>query len=137
MVEDLVNLGCRPVLVSGLAYGIDASAHRASLNSALTTLAVLGHGLHMIYPATIKAWHVRFWRPAGPGSAIAREYTSEQFLTPQPGLFAGLCHATPGSRIGHKGRSYGHSGLAMFHTTKEVMAFPGRPEDKYLAGCNF
>ncbi len=33
LVEDLVNLGCRPVLVSGLAYGIDASAHRASLKS--------------------------------------------------------------------------------------------------------
>ena len=42
LVEDLVNLGYRPVLVSGLAYGIDASAHRASLKFGLTTFSRIG-----------------------------------------------------------------------------------------------
>ncbi|MDQ7949967.1 MAG: DNA-processing protein DprA, partial [Pedobacter sp.] len=39
------------VVLSGLAYGIDATAHRESLNLGVPTIAVLGHGLDRIYPA--------------------------------------------------------------------------------------
>lgn len=38
-------------LISGLARGIDAVAHRASLLARRPTVAVLGHGLDRIYPA--------------------------------------------------------------------------------------
>ncbi|MCY7361401.1 MAG: DNA-processing protein DprA, partial [Ignavibacteria bacterium] len=41
----------KPVIISGLAYGIDIHAHRDALNNKLETIAVLGHGLHTIYPA--------------------------------------------------------------------------------------
>lgn len=40
------------VVVSGLAEGIDAAAHRGCVEANGQTIAVLSHGLGMIYPAT-------------------------------------------------------------------------------------
>ncbi len=40
------------VVVSGLAFGIDVAAHRASMECGLPTVAVVAHGLNTIYPAS-------------------------------------------------------------------------------------
>jgi len=39
------------LIISGLAYGIDAVAHKKSLALGMETVGVLGHGLNQIYPA--------------------------------------------------------------------------------------
>ena len=40
----------KPLMVSGLAYGIDIHAHRSALKENIPTVAVLASGLDIIYP---------------------------------------------------------------------------------------
>jgi DNA processing protein len=39
------------IIVSGLAYGIDITAHKAALANNISTIGVLAHGLKTIYPS--------------------------------------------------------------------------------------
>ena len=48
LVQDLA--AHQILVVSGLAYGIDAYAHKAALKNGLPTVGVVGHGLDKIYP---------------------------------------------------------------------------------------
>ncbi|MEL7145759.1 MAG: DNA-processing protein DprA, partial [Bacteroidota bacterium] len=43
-----------PVIISGLAYGIDIAAHKAALTQGLPTIGILAGGLDKIYPAVHK-----------------------------------------------------------------------------------
>ncbi|MFC5408559.1 DNA-processing protein DprA [Larkinella bovis] len=40
----------QPLIISGLAYGIDIAAHRASLAHGLPTVAVMASGIDIVYP---------------------------------------------------------------------------------------
>ncbi|HEY6505983.1 MAG TPA: DNA-processing protein DprA, partial [Chitinophagaceae bacterium] len=48
-IADLAELNV--TVVSGLAYGIDAIAHKAALKNNLPTIGVLAHGLDQVYPS--------------------------------------------------------------------------------------
>ncbi len=57
MATKLVEAGA--VVVSGMAFVIDAAAHRGSLDAGGGTIAVLGGGVDMPYPPTHAALHER------------------------------------------------------------------------------
>jgi DNA processing protein len=57
------------VVVSGLAFGIDACAHRGALDAGGTTIAVLGCGPDTSYPAA----HRSLWRRIGETGAVISE----------------------------------------------------------------
>lgn len=50
LASDLAKRGV--VVISGLALGVDAIAHRAALDVGGTTIAIQANGLHRIYPNT-------------------------------------------------------------------------------------
>lgn len=137
MIRDIKEMGHSPVIVSGLAFGIDASAHTASLAEKLKTYAVLGHGLHMIYPSAHK--NIADKILAGNGALIS-EYPCCASILPcnflqRNRIVAGLCHATLVAESAEKGGAMATARIALSYA-RDVLALPGRPEDKMSAGCN-
>jgi len=53
------------LVVSGLAFGIDACVHETCLESNIPTLGVLGHGLDRIYPAQLEGLEKKLFYRGG------------------------------------------------------------------------
>lgn len=123
-------------IVSGLAYGIDATAHRSALQHKLSTVAVLGHGLDRIYPAAHRALAAQMIQRGG----LLTEYISGSLAHPQNfpkrnRITAALCDAVIVIESGIKGGSLITASIAnSYH--KDVFAFPGKTTDAKSQGCN-
>ena len=125
-----------PVVVSGLAYGVDVCAHRLALRHGLTTLGVLAHGLDRIYPRAHYKTAVEMTREG----ALLTEFcmgTSperENFVK-RNRIIAGISEATIVVESSGKGGSLITADLASSYH-REVFAVPGRTSDPNSAGCN-
>jgi DNA processing protein len=86
------------VIVSGLAYGVDALAHKAALDASLTTIGVPGSGLdwNVLYPKA----NVGLAREIlAAGGALLSEFNPDtktmDYMFPQRNrIMAGMCQAT-------------------------------------------
>ena len=82
-IKDIVkDLGKDTVIVSGLAKGVDRSAHEAALDNNLKTIAVLGNGIDYVYPSENKDLYERI---VNEGGLILSEYPA--LVKPQPQQF--------------------------------------------------
>ncbi|WP_300673771.1 DNA-processing protein DprA [Soonwooa sp.] len=123
--------------VSGLAYGVDAQVHEKSLQLEIPTLAVLAHGLHMIYPSK---HHRLSHLIIENGGAIISEYTSkskpdrEHFLQ-RNRIIAGLSQQCIIVESAFGGGSMNTANFANDYN-RDVFALPGKLTDKYSQGCN-
>lgn len=135
LARDLARRGV--VIVSGLALGIDAIAHKAALDANGTTIAVLANGLHKIYPHTNRALGERIIANNG---VILTEY--EQGIEPLPYNFlarnrivSGLSDAViiveAASRSGTL-----NTAMHALEQGREVFAVPGNITSPLSAGCN-
>ncbi len=86
------------VIVSGLAYGVDAEAHQSALNAGLTTVVVPGSGLDwsVLYPRANVGLAREILKAGG---TLLSEFRPEQraadYTFPQRNrIMAGLSHAT-------------------------------------------
>lgn len=124
-------------IVSGLAYGIDACAHKKSLEIGLTTIAVVAHGLNMIYPAANRSLAKEIIRQGG---AILSEYPfgiqpfKPNFLA-RNRIVAGLCDATIIVESNLRGGAMSTANYAFMYN-RDVLALPGRCSDELSSGCN-
>lgn len=124
-------------IISGLALGIDSAAHTAALETNNPTIAVVAHGLDMLYPAANRDLARRIIQSGG---SIITEYPSGS--TPYAARFlernrivAGLSQITAVIESPIKGGAMSTANLA-FHYNREVVSLPGRVTDSVSAGCN-
>lgn len=125
-----------PVIVSGLAYGIDICAHKAAISHNLQTIACLAHGLNQIYPRE----HKRFQNDIEKNGGFLTEFWSESNIDKSNFLkrnriIAGLSEATIVIESGEKGGSLVTADIANSYN-REVFAVPGRTTDSQSKGCN-
>ncbi len=137
LIKDLKTLGHKPLIVSGLAYGVDVCAHQAALKNDLPTIAVLGHGLHTVYPAA----HKKIAKEIIESGGLLTEFPNNSKLDPsnfvrRNRIIAGMADATIVIESAKKGGSLITAELANSYN-RDVFAYPGRVNDKYSSGCNW
>ncbi len=134
LVEGLTHSGA--TIVSGLAYGIDITAHRTALRCGLPTIACVAHGLDRIYPSEHAATAAEMCQQG----ALVTELASGAPFAPgnfpaRNRVIAGLADCTIVVESGPKGGSLITADIADSYD-REVMAYPGRPSDSRSIGCN-
>ncbi len=124
------------VVVSGMARGIDAEAHRGALETDGHTLAVLGCGIDRDYPAA----HAGLARQIAERSLLVSEY--EPGVEPVPWRFparnrliAGLCAATIVVEARERSGALITADFAL-EEGREVFAVPGEITSSLSAGTN-
>jgi DNA processing protein len=124
------------VVVSGLARGIDAEAHRGVLEAGGTTVAVLGCGIDRDYPAA----HRELAQRIGETGLLVSEYAPG--VEPAPWRFparnrivAGLCAATVVVEARDRSGALITADLAL-EEGRDVFAVPGEITSSLSAGTN-
>jgi DNA processing protein len=123
--------------VSGLAYGIDTVAHEESLNLGMPTTAVLGNGLHTIYPASNKSLAERI---LANGGTLVSEFDFDtgpdrMNFPARNRIIAGMADAVLVAESAVKGGSIITAHIANSYN-RDIFAIPGTIFDDMHAGCH-
>jgi len=134
IVEESKNYN--PLIVSGLAYGIDITAHKAAIDFGLPTIAVMASGIDVIYPSQ----HEKYIEQITANGGIISEHPfgkqpiRNMFLS-RNRIIAGLCDASIVIESAAKGGSLVTAEFANnYH--RQVFAVPGTLANKASEGCN-
>lgn len=136
LIESLSQKLQGAVIISGLAYGVDFQAHKASVEKGLSTIGVLGHGLDRLYPATHQAIANKMQENGG----LLTEFISgtnpdKPNFVKRNRIIAGMSDALVVVESGERGGALITAELSNDYN-KDTFAFPGRVGDDYSAGCN-
>jgi DNA processing protein len=123
-------------IVSGLARGIDAAAHRGALNAGGRTVAVLGGGVVNIYPPEHRDLAVAVRQAGALLSENPPRYQPKSGMFPQrnrliSGLSLGLIVVEAAERSGAL-----ISAQHAMEQGREVFAVPGRVDSRTSRGCH-
>lgn len=125
-----------PLVVSGLAYGIDIQAHTSSLEESISTVGVLGSGLDHIYPSSHRSIAQKM---LSNGGLITEELfgsgpDSHNFPS-RNRIIAGLSDLVVVVEAGNKGGALITADI-MNSYNREVFAYPGSRYNPWSAGCH-
>ncbi len=124
------------VIISGLAYGIDITAHLATLSVGGTTVSVLPSGLDQIYPPA----HANIARKIVQQGTLISEYLSETItfktnFIARNRLVSGLSDVLLITEAAVNSGSL-HTARFALEQGKTVMAVPGNITSPTSEGCN-
>jgi len=132
--RDLAAAGV--TVVSGLARGIDAAAHRGALDASGRTVAVLGSGLDRLYPPE----HDALARTIEENGAVVSEFPLgtipwKQNFPRRNRVIAGWARATVVVEAGSRSGALSTAKAAL-DEGRDVMAVPGHPSQPAAEGAN-
>lgn len=139
ITEQLIGQLSQPdlLIISGLAYGIDACAHTAALKNNIPTIGVLGHGLAHLYPHEHTRLANDMLSQGGLLTSFPLNTPPEPYHFPDRNkIVAGLCDALVVIETGKKGGSLLTVECAETNN-KKIFAVPGKLTDSRSAGCNW
>lgn len=135
LLDPLVDYS--PLVVSGLAYGVDIYAHRRCLQIGLPTVAIMGSGFNHIYPAAHSKTAARL---AETGGGVMTAYPfwykpEKDHFPARNRIVATLSDLTVVVESGKRGGSMITARMA-HERGRKVGACPGRGGDPLAEGCN-
>ncbi len=139
VTEQLVDALARQgvLIVSGLAFGVDATAHAAALRSSGTTIAVLAGGCDQVYPTAHTGLAEAIVRHGGavlsefpPGSPSLRHH-----FPIRNRIIAGMAHGVLVTEAPEKSGALLTAKLALDYN-RDVFAVPGPITSATSAGTN-
>jgi len=124
------------VIVSGMARGVDSMAHRGALQGGGTTIAVLGCGVDICYPAENRELREEIIR----NGCVISEYSpgvrpTPAFFPARNRIISGLCRAVIVTEAGLKSGTLITVDQAQ-EQGREVLAVPGNISSKLSQGTN-
>ena len=133
-ITELTDSSC--LIVSGLAYGIDITAHKTSLECGLNTVGVLAHGLDRVYPSV----HTHYAEKMMSQGGLLTEFMSgtnpdKENFPKRNRIVAGMCDALVVVESKRGGGSLITATIANSYN-KDIFAFPGRAGEILSEGCN-
>ncbi len=124
------------LIISGLAYGIDACAHKTALEFNLPTVGVVGHGLDRIYPYQNRKLAEAMIKNGGILTEIKSGSTPDRENFPKRNrIVAGLSDAIVVVEADIKSGALITAEIANSYN-KDVFAVPGRLDEEKSTGCN-
>ena len=125
-----------PLVISGLAYGIDILAHRAALQEGLATVGVMATGLDVIYPAAHRKTAEKMREQGGLLTEFPFGTPPDRYNFPARNrIIAGLADGTVVVEAAEKGGALITAELALSYN-RDVLAVPGNLSSPASAGCN-
>jgi DNA processing protein len=126
----------QPLIISGLAYGIDIHAHKHALNYGLSTIGVMGSGMDVIYPSTHKETAKKMIHQGGllTENHFGTKPDAHNFPA-RNRIIAGLCDALIVVEAAEKGGALITADIANSYN-KDVFAVPGNLDQPFSEGCN-
>ncbi len=134
IVSELELIGV--TVVSGLAYGIDISAHKAALKKSLPTFGVIAGGLDCIYPSSHKKYAQEMMELGGLITESKLGTKPDAHLFPvRNRIIAGLSDATIVVEAAERGGALITASLADSYN-RHVFAVPGDVGNTFSEGAN-
>lgn len=138
MVDQIVNelVPHSPMIISGLAYGIDIQAHKQALQQGLPTVGILGSGVDVIYPPGHRETALKMMDHGGliSENPLGSKPDAHNFPS-RNRIIAGLSDALIVVEAAEKGGALITADIANSYN-KDVFAVPGHLGSLYSSGCN-